>query len=233
MVIAEPLQVNSLEKKPFWLPGHRSYNSPIISKRVISMAFPGIISRLHPDSDPASLPRQLSQGLQTRAEAFWLPTAMQHDAATVLAALSNKCSLYLECPAAPGLRSHDGVLQEDGPLRLENGNRMALAKAKGDGGIVPELGLHEMEAWLAAGHLHFICSAAVQPVARAILNIWPLDPYLARHFLLSFTPLLCEATEADYLAVFSARVAGASPQHAWAQAYMKLEKKLHRAYLDH
>ena len=75
MVIAASPQVNSLEKKPFLLPGHPSYNSPVISKRVINMAFPGIISRLH--SDPDSLPRQLAQGLQTRAEAFWLPMAMQ------------------------------------------------------------------------------------------------------------------------------------------------------------
>lgn len=58
------------------------------------MAFPGIISRLH--SDPDSLPRQLAQGLQTRAEAFWLPMAMQGDATTVLAALPDSCSLYLE-----------------------------------------------------------------------------------------------------------------------------------------
>ena len=38
MVIAESPQVNSLEKKPFLLPGHPSYNSPVISKRVINMA---------------------------------------------------------------------------------------------------------------------------------------------------------------------------------------------------
>lgn len=197
------------------------------------MAFPGIISRLHPGSGPDSLLRQLSQGQQTRAEAFWLPATMQGDAATVLAALSDKCSLYLEGPTTLTLRSHDGILQEDGTLKLGNGNHMKLSMERGDGGIVPEQGLQEMDTWLAAGHLHFICSAAVQPVARAILNIWPLDPYLARHFLLSFTPLLCEATEADYLAVFSARENGVTPQNDWAQAYMKLEKKLHRAYLDH
>ncbi|MCR6554704.1 hypothetical protein NL539_22840, partial [Aeromonas sp. CPF2-S1] len=104
---------------------------------------------------------------------------------------------------------------------------------KCDGGIVPEESLAEMAQWLEAGHRHFICSTAVQPVARAILNIWPLDPYLARHFLLSFTPLLCEATEADYLAVLSVRAGDATPRHAWAEAYIKLEKKLHRAYLDH
>jgi hypothetical protein len=51
--------------------------------------------------------------------------------------------------------------------------------------------------------------------------------------LLSFTPLLCEATEADYLAVFQARVSPSMAQSDWVQAYIKLEKKLHRAYLDH
>ena len=197
------------------------------------MAFPGIISRLHPDSDPDSLPRQLHQGQQSRAEAFLLPAVMQSEAAPVLASLSDKCSLYLEHPTTLSLRSHDGVFLEDGSLLLGNGNRMTLSTEKGDGGLVPEQGLCEMAQWLDAGHQHFICSAAIQPVARAILNIWPLDPYLARHFLLGFTPLLCEATEADYLAVFAARDAIATPQHAWVEAYMKLERKLHRAYLDH
>lgn len=197
------------------------------------MAFPGIISRLHPDSDPSSLLRQLDQGQQSRAEAFWLPAPLQHEAATVLAALTDKSSLYLEQATALSLRSHDGVVQQDGTLLLGNGRSMKLACEQGDGGIAPEPALADMAAWLEAGHQHFICAAAVQPVARAILNIWPLDPYLARHFLLSFTPLLCEATEADYLAVFAAREWGASSDNRWAQAYLRLEKKLHRTYLDH
>ena len=92
---------------------------------------------------------------------------------------------------------------------------MALAKAKGDGGIVPELGLHEMEAWLAAGHLHFICFSRRSACGAGhpqYLAPRPISPAISCS---SFTPC-CEATEADYLAVFSARVAGASPQHAWA-----------------
>ncbi|MCR6554703.1 hypothetical protein NL539_22835, partial [Aeromonas sp. CPF2-S1] len=114
-----------------------------------------------------------------------------------------------------------------------NGQTIALATTPGDGGLVPESDMCEMADWLEAGHRHFICSAAVQPVARAILNIWPLDPYLARHFLMTFTPLLQSATQADYLAVFAARANPANPHSDWVQAYMKLEKKLHRAYLDH
>ncbi|ELM3717320.1 hypothetical protein RYR53_000308 [Aeromonas hydrophila] len=198
------------------------------------MALPGIISCLHPVTSPAELARQLQQGQQTRAEAFWLPAALHDQATAVLAALDDKSSLFLERLATGlPLRTHDGVMQEDGTLLLGNGQHLALAKEPGDGGLVPVNGLAEMADWLEAGHLHFCCSAAVQPVARAILNIWPLDPYLARHFLCSFTPLLCEATEADYLAVFQAREFPAMAQSNWVQAYMKLEKRLHRAYLDH
>ena len=50
---------------------------------------------------------------------------------------------------------------------------------------------------------------------------------------MTFTPLLQSATQADYLAVFAARANPANPHSDWVQAYMKLEKKLHRAYLDH
>ncbi len=151
-----------------------------------------------------------------------------------MAALDDKSSLFLDQPVAGlSLRSHDGVMQEAGTLLLGNGQQLTLAKEPGDGGLVPTNALAEMADWLEAGHRHFCCSAAVQPVARAILNIWPLDPYLARHFLVSFTPLLCEATEADYLAVFQARESPAMAQSDWVQAYMKLEKRLHRSYLDH
>ncbi|MGU5655110.1 hypothetical protein [Aeromonas allosaccharophila] len=198
------------------------------------MAFPGIISRLHPVSSPAELAQQRLQGEQYRAEAFWLPASMHSHASEILAALPDSCSLFLEQEAADlALRSHDGTLHNNTQLITVNGQTITLATTPGDGGLVPESGMCEMADWLDAGHSHFLCSAAVQPVARAILNIWPLDPYLARHFLMTFTPLLLRATEADYLAVFAARANPANPHSDWVQAYMKLEKKLHRAYLDH
>ncbi|WP_429100817.1 hypothetical protein [Aeromonas veronii] len=198
------------------------------------MAFPGIISRLHPVSSTEELAQQRQQGEQYRAEAFWLPALMSSHASELLAALPESFSLFLEqaCPDL-ALRSHDGTLHNNEQLITVNGQAIALATTPGDGGLVPESGMCEMANWLEAGHRHFICSAAVQPVARAILNIWPLDPYLARHFLMTFTPLLQSATQADYLAVFAARANPASPHSDWVQAYMKLEKKLHRAYLDH
>ncbi|MFQ1788453.1 hypothetical protein ACK39B_17900 [Aeromonas veronii] len=198
------------------------------------MAFPGIISRLHPVSSTEELAQQRLQGEQYRAEAFWLPALMSSHASELLTALPESCSLFLEqaCPDLT-LRSHDGTLHNNEQLITVNGQAIALATTQGDGGLVPESGMCEMANWLEAGHRHFICSAAVQPVARAILNIWPLDPYLARHFLMTFTPLLQSATQADYFAVFAARANPASPHSDWVQAYMKLEKKLHRAYLDH
>ncbi|EKP0307321.1 hypothetical protein JGK42_001124 [Aeromonas veronii] len=198
------------------------------------MAFPGIISRLHSVSCPAELAQQRQQGEQYRAEAFWLPALLSHHTSELLAALPDSCSLFLEQASQNlPLRSHDGILHNNEHLILINGQSIALATTPGDGGLVPESGLSEMAEWLELGHRHFICAAAVQPVARAILNIWPLDPYLARHFLMTFTPLLKSATEADYLEVFQVRANPANPHSDWAQAYMKLERKLHRAYLDH
>ena len=198
------------------------------------MAFPGIISRLHTVSSDIELQLQLQQGAQYRAEAFWLPASLSDHSGTILTTLSEKCSLFLEQDEpALQLRTHDGVLQQNGLLLTGNGQEMMLAATPGDKGVVPESELADMATWLEAGHLHFVCPAAIQPVARAILNIWPLDPYLARHFLTSLTPLLQNATEQDYLAVFAARANPANPQTDWVQAYMKLEKRLHRAYLDH
>ncbi|MGL5038109.1 MAG: hypothetical protein ACRC6F_10380 [Aeromonas sp.] len=199
------------------------------------MAFPGIISRLHPVSNSQTLQQQLQQGEQYRAEAFWLPAPLHQHAGEILATLSARCSLLLECDHADvPLRRHDGKLHnESRVVILNNGDQMTLSATLGDGGLVPESAMPEMAVWLEAGHRHFICSAAIQPVARAILNIWPLDPYLARHFLTAFTPLLVGASEEDYLAIFDAREHPASPCSHWVQAYLKLEKKLHRAYLDH
>lgn len=198
------------------------------------MAFPGIISRLHPVSHQALLQQQLSQGKLYRAEAFWLPLSMSSHTNELLATLPESCSLYLE-QDLPGLtlRSHDGSLHNHRQLTTVNGQTIALATTPGDGGLVPESGMCEITDWLDAGHRHFLCAAAVQPVARAILNIWPLDPYLARHYLMTFIPLLQSATQTEYLAVFAARAHPANLHSEWVQAYIKLEKKLHRAYIEH
>ena len=198
------------------------------------MAFPGIISRLHPSTRPQDLALQLQQGQHYRAEALLLPATMTAHAAEILQTLPERISLYLTQPE-PGLslRNHDGIMTGEGLLTLQDGRTMPLASEPGRGMLVPESGLRDMARWLEAGHRHFVCPAAVQPVARAILNIWPLDPYLAKHFLLSFTPLLDTATEQELLAVLSARLEPASPGSAWVGSYMKLEKRLHRTYLDH
>ena len=180
MVIAASPQVNSLEKKPFLLPGHPRIIPPVISPRESSTwhfpaSFPVFIPTGLPppvSSPGVCRPRPKRSGCHGHAG----------DAATVLAALPDsfaasilKARRRFPCAAttASWRKRHPGT----GQWSHDDAGR-----EPGDGGIVPEESLAEMAQWLEAGHRHFICSTAVQPVARAILNIWPLDPYLARHF---------------------------------------------------
>jgi hypothetical protein len=65
--------------------------------------------------------------------------------------------------------------------------------------------LAEMAQWLEAGHRHFMLFSCSTACGAGHPQHLASRSYLARHFLCSFTPLLCEATEADYLAVFQAR----------------------------
>ena len=146
------------------------------------MALPGIISCLHPVTTPAELARQLQQGQQTRAEAFWLPAALHDQAAAVLAALDDKSSLFLSSPQ-PGC--HCAVTtascRKMEPCCLVMASIWRWPKSRAMAAWSPSTG---WPRWQLARSRPpaFCCSAAVQPVARAILNIWPLDPYLARHF---------------------------------------------------
>ncbi len=95
------------------------------------MAFPGIISRLHPVSSTEELAQQRLQGEQYRAEAFWLPALMSSHASELLAALPESCSLFLEqaCPDL-ALRSHDGTLHNNEQLITVNGQTIALATTR-------------------------------------------------------------------------------------------------------
>ncbi|MGL5947657.1 MAG: hypothetical protein ACRCYV_01105 [Aeromonas sp.] len=155
--------------------------------------------------------------------------------------LPNACSLYISAengaPKSHAMRAlapraHDGKLTTT-DLRLNNQQLLPLSQTLGDLGLMPLAACAQFADALAAGHRHFIMPAAVQPVARAILNIWLLDPYLAQHFLTSFTPLLTTASADDYLAVFAARAEPESCNNEWVKCYITLEKKLYRAYLDH
>lgn len=198
------------------------------------MQIPQLISQLHFSVDQSQLSLQLTQGQEYRAQAFLLPSPMQHHAAFALSMLSDKCSLFIEqLQPDLALRHHDGHCHINQQLVTQNGHTLAIAKQLGDGGLVPYCAFKDMAIWLVENHRYFICPAAVQPVAQAILNIWPLDPYLAKHFLNSFVPLLANAEEKDFLAVFQARREPLANTNEWAQAYIKLEKKLHRSYLGH
>ena len=227
MVIAASPQVNSLET--FLVARPSSYNSPVISRRVINMAFPGIISRLHsdPDSLPVSSPRVCRPGPKRsgcHGHAGDAATDAGGPSRTAAASIL-KARRRFPCAAttASWRKRHPGTGQW---------SHDDAGQGEGDGGIVPEESLAEMAQWLEAGHRHFICST-VQPVARAILKHLASRSLPRPSLLAQFHTLLCEATEADYLAVLSVGAGDATLRHAWAEAYMKLEKKLHRAYLDH
>ena len=117
-------------------------------------------------------------------------------------------------PAQPMM----GSFLEDGSRCLAMVNCMTLPTERGMVDWCPNRACARWSQWLDARsstfssvQLRFSWSPGAIP-----LNIWP-DPYLARLFCSSFTSLLCEATEADYLAVFSARDDWRKPQHAWAK----------------
>ena len=231
MVIAASPQVNSLEKKPFLLPGHPSYNSPVISKRVINMAFPGIISRLHsdPDSLPVSSPRVCRPGRSVLA-------AHGHagDAATVLAALPDSCSLYLEGQTTLPLRSHDGVVarkrhpgtgqwsHDDAGQEKRRWRHRAGRKPRRDGPMAGSRSsaLHLLHRRPARGAGHPSTSGLSIPTS-------PVTSCSVSH------PCCAKQLRRTILRSSRSGAGDAIPRHAWAEAYMKLEKKLHRACLDH
>lgn len=177
-----------------------------------------VISRLHTISTPHFLHTMLRQCRQTRAEALLLSTPPDADSAALL----RECGL-------PLYKMGDEAQSWDLPLQPLG----VVAATPDTAGWAPEAALGDLEPWLEAGHQHLIAPAAVVPVIRSLLNIWPLDPHLTRHYLRDITPLLREASEADYLAVIQARANPEAPRPAWAEAYLKQERRLFRGYLDH
>ena len=180
------------------------------------MAFPGIISRLHSDLDshsPSARP-----GSADPAEAFWFAMAMQGTPPPCWRPSPDSCSLYLEGQATRPLRSHDGVVAENGTLALGNGHTMTLARGeRAMAASCRKKAFAEMAQWLEAGHRHFICSTAVQPGGAGHPQHLASRSLPRPSLCSSFTPLLCEATEADYLAVLLVRAGDAIPRHAWAE----------------
>lgn len=157
---------------------------------------------------------------------------MQSEAASVLASLPDKCSLYLEQATPLPLRSHDGVLQQDGSLLLGNGSRMTLATAKGDGdwcrarpaGDGPVAGSRP-----STFHLFSRDSAGGQGHPQYLAP----GPLSRPSFFTRLHTLAVRSNRGRLSRGFCGQGRHRDPQHAWVEAYMKLERKLHRAYLDH
>lgn len=185
------------------------------------MRFPGVLSRLHSINNPDNLAVQLQQCVAMRAEAVLIN---EHPSVETI-------SLLQTC--APTLPLYQLGDQQADKLSLHTLSHSDIASEPGMGLWAPETALPNLESWLKAGHQHLIVPAAVFPVVRSLLNIWPLDPHLTSHYLREFSPLISEASESELTAVFMARENQDSPRSDWVQRYMKLERKLFRAHLDH
>jgi hypothetical protein len=104
--------------------------------------------------------------------------------------------------------------------------------------LLPPSGLEELIPWLASTTRKWIAAPlALLPVVRAIMNIYPLDPYLATHYMRQFQPLL-DQLSADNLDCILIRTRQARyevdedlPDEI--NKYLRLERKLHRQYIDH
>ncbi|ENY71071.1 hypothetical protein G114_15106 [Aeromonas diversa CDC 2478-85] len=180
------------------------------------MPIPGVLSRLHAMPSPEQMQEQLTQCHETRAEALLLASPLPADQATQLA--QSTLPLYCQEACEPPCRHLDPA---------------EVAAQPGDATWAPEQALDDLLPWFEAGHCHFIAPATVVPVVRALLNIWPLDPHLARHFLREFTPLMQRRDETLLTEILTARRDAASPRAEWVQSYLKLERRLFRAHLDH
>lgn len=180
------------------------------------MPIPGVLSRLHPVHTREQMQAQLHQCLATRAEALLLTPPLPADQVSLLA--QSTLPLYGPEACEPPCRHLDPA---------------EVAAQPGDATWAPEQALDDLLPWFEAGHRHFIAPAAVVPVVRALLNIWPLDPHLARHYLREFTPLM-QQRDGDLLdQVLAARGDTSLTRPVWVQSYLKLERRLFRAYLDH
>ena len=103
--------------------------------------------------------------------------------------------------------------------------------------LLPTLFTGDLLRWLDAQQPKWlVVPLGTAPVIRAILNIHPFDPYLAAHYFRQYTPLDQALTPADLDQLarrFMAREhLEPSALSEAAQAYLKLERKLHRQYGD-
>jgi hypothetical protein len=98
--------------------------------------------------------------------------------------------------------------------------------------------LGNLQDWLASeDHKWILTPFSVLPVVRAIMNIYPFDPYLAAHYLRQFLPVWAALDESDLELLLRLKLSEENPDRTLlptrVQNYLKLELKLHRQYTEH
>ena len=106
------------------------------------------------------------------------------------------------------------------------------------GELTPPEELEDLLFWLESSTPHWISAPlAVLPVVRAIMNIHPLDPYLAAHYMRQLQPLLTQLSTQSLAQILdikqNEKCVLDENLPIEISTYLKLEKKLHRQYVGH
>lgn len=114
----------------------------------------------------------------------------------------------------------------------------ASKRELGHGQLVLPEGLNDLMFWLDSPQPLWISAPlAILPVVRAIMNIHPLDPYLAAHYMRQLQPILSQLSTESLTQIMNIKQHRESvlDEHLPTEIsnYLKLEKKLHRQYLGH
>ena len=160
------------------------------------------------------------------------------------------------CPAATSLRLKNiqpferliaGIDASDVPAYKVHTNQSSglcrwlhpASKRDSDHGqlVLPE-DLNDLLFWLDSPQPLWISAPlAILPVVRAIMNIHPLDPYLAAHYMRQLQPILSQLSTESLTQIMNIKQHRESvlDEHLPIEIsnYLKLEKKLHRQYLGH
>ena len=121
---------------------------------------------------------------------------------------------------------------------LNHGLHLASKYDPDRGELTPPEELEDLLFWLESSTPHWISAPlAVLPVVRAIMNIHPLDPYLAAHYMRQLQPLLTQLSTQSLAQILdikqNEKCVLDENLPIEISTYLKLEKKLHRQYVGH
>ncbi len=121
---------------------------------------------------------------------------------------------------------------------LNHGLHLASKYDPDRGELTPPEELEDLLFWLKSSTPHWISAPlAILPVVRAIMNIHPLDPYLAAHYMRQLQPLLTQLSTQSLAQILdikqNEKCVLDENLPIEISTYLKLEKKLHRQYVGH